>query len=113
MDAPRTSNTLTPPPGLRKLGASRSFTDLRMSARENSTQSLKLSPLTRMRSSDALSKFDGQSNGDGGKLKKARAAAAHRHKMDAAEMKTRSSQKTFVWVKVSRYVSGIYPHAAG
>ncbi|KAI5893473.1 uncharacterized protein SCHCODRAFT_02747457 [Schizophyllum commune H4-8] len=101
MDAPRTSNTLTPPPGLRKLGASRSFTDLRMSARENSTQSLKLSPLTRMRSSDALNKFDGQSNGDGGKLKKARAAAAHRHKMDAAEMKTRSSQKSFVLVKIS------------
>ncbi|KAL1747713.1 golgi-body localization protein domain-containing protein [Schizophyllum fasciatum] len=104
MDAPRSPSTLTPPPGLRKLGASRSFTDLRMSARENSTQSLKLSPLTRMRSSDAL---NGHNNGDGGKLKKARAAAAHRHKMDAAEMKTRSSQKSFVLVKISRYATPV------
>lgn len=107
MDAPRLSSNLTPPPGLRKLGASRSFTDLRMSARENSSQGRKVSPLTRMMSSDALNKIDsnkvdGQDNLEGGWRNRSKAgAAAHKRKMDAAEMKTRSSQKSFVLVKIS------------
>lgn len=95
-------------PGLRRLGTSRSFTDLRNSTparqdslqvprpiqRTNSTSSL------RSKSTDALLGLSRPtlSSGVGSKdrLKNARETD------DAAEMKTRASQKTFVRVKVAR-----------
>jgi hypothetical protein len=107
-DSPRVSqgprldpNRLAPP--LRKLGASRSFTDLRSAASESPHKPL----FERMRSPDVrnphspafspgLPALGGTT--DGGEI----STPARRHG-DAAEMKTRSSQKTFVLVRISRY----------
>ncbi|EIW82107.1 hypothetical protein CONPUDRAFT_81652 [Coniophora puteana RWD-64-598 SS2] len=86
------------PPRLRKLGSSRSFNDLRSAASENRSgtliprvdsaqQSLTGTPDVKddvARPHTALSKHDKPKLRD-----------------DAAEMKTRSSQKTFVFVKIS------------
>ncbi|KAI0638130.1 golgi-body localization protein domain-containing protein [Trametes polyzona] len=93
------------PPMLRRLGTSRSFTDLRNSARQDSLQ---VPPrLQRTRSSDALKArstdalaMTKPSTSSGGKS----AHEKDRLKQqtdDAAEMKTRASQKTFVRVKVA------------
>ncbi|KAG6911191.1 hypothetical protein DXG01_003058 [Tephrocybe rancida] len=80
-------------PPLRKLGTSRSFTDLRGSAKDT----LSVSALNKMHSSDSLRKMAllGDSEGKNkGKSSK---------KDDAAEMKTRTSQRSFVLVRISRY----------
>ncbi|KAK7470536.1 Protein SABRE [Stygiomarasmius scandens] len=90
------------PPSLRRLGVSRSFTDLRSSAAESSPF-LSRSSLQRTRSSELL-----RSDPDASELKDGK-RFKHRHDLnqkvnkfgDAAEMKTRSSQKTFVLVRIS------------
>ncbi|KAG9218974.1 hypothetical protein CCMSSC00406_0001384 [Pleurotus cornucopiae] len=75
--------TLRPPMGLRRLGSSRSFTDLRFSTTDPAPK------LSRTRSTDAL--------------KPANQVEPKRRDtiMDATEMKTRSSQKSFVLVRIS------------
>lgn len=92
-------------PTLRRLGTSRSFTDLRNTSRQDSLQVP--SRLQRTRSSDALkgrstdALASKQSSSSAGKSMHEK----DRHKQqadDAAEMKTRASQKTFVRVKVAR-----------
>lgn len=95
---------------LRKLGTSRSFTDLRKAR----TDSL-LSPtptLHKTRSTDALAheahhptRQNSRSGGDA----KERSLTLGKRKVvdDATEMKTRSSQKTFIWVRVNRYVNAL------
>lgn len=85
---------------LRKLGASRSFTDLRSSAAQDSAQVLLKPSLNRTRSSEYLKR--NQTLVDGFEREPKRQKTLHRKNGDAAEMKTRSSRKTFVLVKVSR-----------
>jgi hypothetical protein len=91
-------------PTLRKTAASRSFTDLRKAA--SSTLQIPSSPLPlqRTKSSDAVFSL-GTANSSGQVSKASDDKEKHGLKLeadDAALMKTRSSQKTFVWVKVSR-----------
>ncbi|THV08447.1 hypothetical protein K435DRAFT_11362 [Dendrothele bispora CBS 962.96] len=88
------------PPSLRRLGASRSFTDLRSSAAESSPL-LPGSPLHRTRSSELLGS---DSVIPEAKRPKHRLDSTQKINKtgDAAEMRTRSSQKTFVLVKISR-----------
>ncbi|KAF8897633.1 golgi-body localization protein domain-containing protein [Infundibulicybe gibba] len=105
LDSPRSRQTqpssdrsagLAPP--LRRLGTSRSFTDLR-STQESSTPR----PLSRTQSSEALRQFSAppitpaKSRTDSG----GKGSMLNRSMGDAAEMKTRSSQKTFVLVRIS------------
>lgn len=85
-------SSLTPPP-LRRLGVSRSFTDLRSAVAEASP---KFESLHRTRSTENL-----QVDGSGARRPKSRHGKAFKAG-DAAEMKTRSSQKSFVLVRVSR-----------
>ncbi|TCD68203.1 hypothetical protein EIP91_011375 [Steccherinum ochraceum] len=103
------SNRLTPLP-LRRLNTSRSFTDLRGErsepARSDTLQVHR--PLARTRSSDGLfalsltspSPID-RSNQPSEESHRLSSAVSKKSRDDAAEMKTRSSQKTFVWVRVS------------
>lgn len=106
MDSPRSRrptdeslNALEPP--LRKVSASRSVTDLRAT-------SLQVPPpppsLHRTRSSGGLRRSSGpseisrqKSRNDSSKV------SAASNSGDAAEMKTRSSQKSFVLVRITRY----------
>ncbi|KAF4601061.1 hypothetical protein EYR38_005710 [Pleurotus pulmonarius] len=76
--------TLRPPMGLRRLGSSRSFTDLRFSTTQEPAPKL-----SRTRSSDALKPTN--------QVEPKRRDTI----MDATEMKTRSSQKSFVLVRIS------------
>ncbi|EEB92855.1 hypothetical protein MPER_08573, partial [Moniliophthora perniciosa FA553] len=90
-------------PPLRRLGASRSFTDLRMSASESSELSR---PLQRTRSSEALrvrGNVKAPESLDPARTAKKPEANVGRNPSagDAAEMRTRSSQKTFVLVRIS------------
>lgn len=99
------SFSLAPP--LRKLGASRSFTDLRSTAVEDSTQVMLRQTLQRTRSSENLKRNQTLVDGFEREPKRQRTIShANRQNGDAAEMKTRSSRKTFVYVKISRYVGG-------
>jgi len=84
---------LTPP--LRKLGASRSFTDLRSTAAQDTRQVTLRPTLQRARSQTAVDRFEREA-----KRQKTQ-NSVHRNNGDAAEMKTRSSRKTFVFVKIS------------
>lgn len=120
LDRPRGSlenNRLAPPP-LRKLGVSRSFTDLRSSAKSDfappprSAMTLKprANDLSRADHSVKLSRTDSTKSNlvdlAGPSVKKrvesGKQVARRRKIGDAAEMKTRSSQKTFIMVKISR-----------
>ena len=83
------SPRLAPP--LRRLGTSRSFTDLRSGLTQSSRS---FSPLQRTRSSENLSSM--YTSDEEQPLSKSKEG-------DAAVMRTRSSQKTFVYVRVSRY----------
>lgn len=88
--------TLAPPP-LRRLGASRSFTDLR------TTANLFQSPmLHKTRSTDALNVGLEGPTGPENKIPKL-TQQLQKKSGGAAEMKTRSSQKSFVLVRISRY----------
>ncbi|KAJ3853573.1 golgi-body localization protein domain-containing protein [Lentinula lateritia] len=94
------SFSLAPP--LRKLGASRSFTDLRSTAVEDSTQVMLRQTLQRTRSSENLKRNQTLVDGFEREPKRQRTIShANRQNGDAAEMKTRSSRKTFVYVKIS------------
>jgi len=99
------SSKLAPPP-LRKLGTSRSFTDLRNS--RSDTLQVPSGRLHKTRSTDALMALASPSQSATSQASKVSDDALERNSSvrkrkewdDAAEMKTRSSQKTFVWVKV-------------
>ncbi len=101
-----TDKNLLMVPTLRKTATSRSFTDLRKAASD--TLQIPVSPLSlqRTKSSDAV--FTLASSNSSGQVSKASddrdKQRLKREADDAALMKTRSSQKTFVWVKVSRFV---------
>lgn len=98
------TNSLSPPAptGLRKLGASRSFNNLREAA-SRSTQSSRGPSLSRTRSTELLSERQARSTDNVvGRVKK---DGNHKQRGDAAEMRTRSHQKTFVLVRISRFVS--------
>ena len=89
---------------LRRLGTSRSFTDLRNSRQDT----LQISPrLHRTKSTDALYVLDGSGSPGvpNSKTSDENKSSLPKESDDAAEMKTRSSQKTFVWVRVARFVS--------
>lgn len=84
-------------PNQRKLGPSRSFTDLRSAAAESTKTPVETSfPQTGTSDSDV--------NEDSWSIMKA-AREDPPGKDDAVEMKTRSSQKTFILVKISRLVN--------
>ncbi|KAG6854824.1 hypothetical protein C0991_012014 [Blastosporella zonata] len=78
-------------PPLRKLGTSRSFTDLRGSAKKDT---LSVPSMNRMHSSESLRKMALLGDTDKHKGKSSK-------KDDAAEMKTRTSQRSFVLVRIS------------
>ncbi|KAI0702885.1 golgi-body localization protein domain-containing protein [Cytidiella melzeri] len=90
-------------PTLRKTATSRSFSDLRKAAADTLQIPLSPLPLQRTKSSDAI--FSLTSSNSSGQLSKAsddkEKQGLKQEADDAALMKTRSSQKTFVWVKVS------------
>lgn len=98
LPSPARENTLVVP-GLRKTPASRSFTDLRKAAQLDAPAAPRLH---KTRSSDALAGLAAAST-PGAMARDDSRTSAHRRQEtdDAALMKTRSSQKTFVWVKVS------------
>ncbi|KAG6831126.1 hypothetical protein H0H92_012551 [Tricholoma furcatifolium] len=88
---PREATTGHLAPPLRRLGASRSFTDLRGSAKE----ALSVPALNKMPSSESLRKATLVAETEHSKAK------GKSTKSDAAEMKTRTSQRSFVLVKIS------------
>ncbi|KAH8830496.1 golgi-body localization protein domain-containing protein [Flagelloscypha sp. PMI_526] len=105
MDSPRTgsmqihqqqSKTLQVPP-LRRLGASRSFTDLRVASVES--ESSETPSISRTRSSEMLLQVGSQQKIRWKVEGTSRTGAPK--KGDAKEMKTRSSQKSFVYVQIS------------
>ncbi|KIL00625.1 hypothetical protein PAXRUDRAFT_821523 [Paxillus rubicundulus Ve08.2h10] len=94
---PRTSldsNRLVP--GLRKLGASRSFTDLRSAAAESTRTPSVIVP----QPSQQVVTLDSNTNEDPRAVRKAN-PEDRPGRDDAVEMKTRSHQKTFILVKIS------------
>lgn len=101
---PHSGRTLLPP--LRKLGASRSFTDLRSATSENMT--LQKPKIHRSRSSDLLNAtLETPPDSPEGRVPRKHGPSGKgdpRSAGDAAEMKTRSSQKSFVLVRLYRCV---------
>ncbi|KAH9951643.1 golgi-body localization protein domain-containing protein [Amylocystis lapponica] len=91
------STRLTATTPLRRLGSSRSFTDLR-NARSDTLQVPKLH---KTRSTDVLVPATPTNSSGGLSARSFTRTSSRKEADDAAEMKTRSSQKTFVWVKVS------------
>ena len=95
-------------PATRKITASRSFTDLRLISRQNTTASTPISSnyLTADNSfaTDLPSNIAEQGTAV---ASSSTGSTQKRPKDDAAEMKTRSSQKTFILVRIARFVS--YP----
>ncbi|KAG6821618.1 hypothetical protein H0H93_000127 [Arthromyces matolae] len=97
LDSPRALQGPRPPsspsdqlgPPLRKLGTSRSFTDLR-----GSKDTLKVATVHKVPSTDSLRKVALAGDGEVSRKNKAK-------KDDAAEMKTRTSQRSFVLVKIA------------
>ena len=115
LQSPQRSETTLPPPPLRKLGSSRSFTDLRTTAKEEGSlfgptflkpQGL-LSPpgfLKRTYSSESVNFSSMVDAANAGEVDATGTIAQRSATDDAQLMKTRSSQKTFVLVKVARCV---------
>lgn len=108
LEKPRTSldtNGLKPP-GLRRLATSRSFTDLRSSSAGSG--SVPPTPLTavshKSRATDVFRSVSNSSevSDSQGRRRNETTKQLDRKIGDAAEMKTRSSQKTFILVKISR-----------
>jgi hypothetical protein len=87
-------------PGFRKLGASRSLTDMRSAAAESSKASSAIAP----QPSQRVVTLDSNTNEDSRAVRKV-TPEDRPGKDDAVEMKTRSSQKTFILVKISRLVA--------
>ncbi|KAJ3799089.1 golgi-body localization protein domain-containing protein [Lentinula aff. detonsa] len=100
---PLDTDSLNLAPPLRKLGASRSFTDLRSTAAQDTTQVVLRPTLQRTRSSEYLKRNQTLVDGFERELPKRQRTISHANRQngDAAEMKTRSSRKTFVFVKIS------------
>ena len=106
-----TGMTLAPP--LRRLGASRSFTDLRSAVAENArslSPTLQSAALPKTRSSENLRERVNTRNPDLLEVGRSKSRAGSLHEEctksgDAAEMRTRSSQKTFILVRIARYTS--------
>lgn len=105
LEKPQTSldiSGLKPPP-LRRLATSRSFTDLR-----SSSGSVPPTPLTavshKSRAADVFRSVSNSSDVSDSQSKRRTEVVKQpgRKIGDAAEMKTRSSQKTFILVKISR-----------
>ncbi|OBZ70295.1 hypothetical protein A0H81_09960 [Grifola frondosa] len=92
------TQSLTLPSPLRKLGASRSFTDLRNSARQDSLQ---VPRLHKTHSTDTLAILAKPSHSPVLRNTQDSRDRWRKEVDDAAEMKTRASQKTFVRVKVA------------
>ncbi|KAF8076499.1 golgi-body localization protein domain-containing protein [Lyophyllum atratum] len=82
-------------PPLRKLGASRSFTDLRRSA--TAKDNLLVPTIHKMPSSETMR----QISNDGAEGSNKQKGKSGKKDNDAAEMKIRTSQKSFVLVKIS------------
>ena len=98
LQKPRTSldsNRLAP--NQRKLGSSRSFTDLRSAAVESTKTPVETS-------FGRAATPDSNANEDSWSIRRLN-REAQPGKDDAVEMKTRSSQKTFILVKISRSVT--------
>ncbi|KAI0347243.1 hypothetical protein BDW22DRAFT_1322640 [Trametopsis cervina] len=90
-------------PTLRKTAVSRSFTDLRKAASDTLKVPPSPSPLQRTKSTDGLFALTtSNSSSQVSKTSEERDKQGQKREADdAALMKTRSSQKTFVWVKIS------------
>jgi hypothetical protein len=108
LDKPRTSfesNGLAPP-SLRRLGASRSYTDLRNSITSSDFPSTSRTTVShRSRHADVFRSAVGLPDPPDSLVKRRGEAGKQTQRRqigDAAEMKTRSSQKTFILVKISR-----------
>ena len=100
------ANRLAPPPPMRRVHTSRSFTDLRKMRNTSGADTLPIpGSLQRTKSSDMLfPNLSGSSSGQASKSSdepRDRRGLARRGTDDASEMKYRSSQKTFIWVKVA------------
>lgn len=94
-------NRLAPPSPLRRLGTSRSFTDLRKEHQD----SVGISRIQRTNSSGNLREVHGMTKAASmGSRSIPKDLLRSQEADDAQEMKTRASQKTFVRVKVARYV---------
>lgn len=94
-------NRLAPPSPLRRLGTSRSFTDLRKERQD----SLQVPRIQRMNSSGNLRDVHGMTKAASMSSRSTPKEPMRAQQTDdALEMKTRASQKTFVRVKVARYV---------
>lgn len=85
-------DALTTP--LRRLGTSRSFTDIRATARDT----LRLPTIHRMPSSELLDRASTPADLEEGRQRQVKEKGG-----DAFEMKNRASQKSFVLVRISRY----------
>ncbi|KAI0750742.1 golgi-body localization protein domain-containing protein [Daedaleopsis nitida] len=99
------ANRLAPPSPLRRLGTSRSFTDLR-NARQDSLQVPRIhrtnsSSSLKAKSTDALAMTKPSISTATRATFDSKDKHRNRQSDDAAEMKTRASQKTFVRVKVA------------
>ncbi len=93
-------NRLAPPAPLRRLGTSRSFTDLRKERQD----SLQVPKIQRMNSSGNLRDVHGMTKAASmGSRSTPKDPPRDQQTDDALEMKTRASQKTFVRVKVARF----------
>lgn len=85
-----------------RLSATRSFSDLRQASRQNSTQKMELqSPYLQP---NRLSRTNIEEFGDNSAKLLPVPTDGQRSQDDATEMKSRSSQNTFVLVKISRCV---------
>jgi hypothetical protein len=90
------------PPLLRRKGTSRSFTDLRTVSKEQS-QPQTQPPRMQRNMSFGPGIMNGVDGSDGSLAKGSEKSVKSKSKNDAEEMKSRSSQKTFVLVRVGRY----------
>jgi hypothetical protein len=108
LDKPSTSfeSSGLAPPHLRRLGVSRSFTDLRSSSSTASDfpSAPRSAVSQKNRAADTFRSMSVPDPSDSQVKRRNEAGKqAQRRKIgDAAEMKTRSSQKTFILVKISR-----------
>ena len=105
LDSPRALRNIntTPPsnakrlePPLRRIGTSRSFTDLREAARDT----LKLPTIHKLPSTETFQRVPTSSEVAEGHYT---SKDGFKKAGDAAEMKSRASQKSFVLVRISRY----------
>lgn len=88
-----------------RLVAARSFSDLRQVSRQNSSQKLdEVSPYLSVDKPPSVFEFNSHGPSTGRPVPLLELTPVQKVGDDAAEMKTRASQNTFVLVKISRYV---------